>query len=363
MIKAQNKQFLILQAIAIILVVVGHMYSASSAQNALQIYSYHMALFVFISGYFFKIESVSNIPLFIWGKMKRLVIPYFAWNLVYAIILFVLIKRGVVGDFHGVKYDDIFTVRRFFIQPWIDGYQYILNLAAWFVLILFITQVLYVVIRFFYEKLKVNNEWLLQIVLLLIGFIALFCVNNNVFEGFNEIYRPFVKTLFFLPFYHFGYYYKSKLEKKDTLHNAWYFLILLVIWYFIIVDIPELDYSVVNLGFRGNSFIPFLTSFVGILFWLRVAKNIQKYIGDNKFLEFLGANTWSIMLHHFFVFFLINYLLSKLNLNSFDYNVFRTDVWYSYHPLLPAPVYWILAILIPLLWQYFFDYIKKLFQR
>ncbi len=357
----KNKQFLTLQAIAICLMVIGHKGGDSKFMSFVgqwfNIYSYHMALFIFISGYFFKQESIKNIPLFIWHKIKRLAIPYFGWNLVYAIILFLLTKYKDL-NYYGIQSGDIFTFKRFFITPWVDGHQYIFNLASWFVLILLITHVFYVFIRWGYEKLKFSNEWILQLFLLLLGLSAIFYSNREDF--IPEIYRPFLKVLFFLPFYHFGFYYKSRLESRYTLKNGWYFFILITILYFIGIEYPWCSYNTVWLQFPINLFLPFITSFVGILFWLRVSKNIYNIIGNNKFIGYLGSNTWSIMIHHLLAFFLINlfvyYFFHPIN---FDKTLWKSDVWYSF-PSLPVFIYWIFAILLPLLWQYLFDKIKLL---
>ena len=52
--KKINYQFLILQAIGIILVVLGHKGGISLATDWFAPYSFHILLFIFISGYFYK---------------------------------------------------------------------------------------------------------------------------------------------------------------------------------------------------------------------------------------------------------------------------------------------------------------------
>ena len=71
----KNTEFSILKGLGIIAVVIGH--SSWRLDNIFDPYSFHMALFIFISGYFYKISYEDNCILFIKNKIKSLVIPYF----------------------------------------------------------------------------------------------------------------------------------------------------------------------------------------------------------------------------------------------------------------------------------------------
>ncbi|MDR0872265.1 MAG: acyltransferase family protein [Prevotellaceae bacterium] len=358
----RNKQFLILQAIAIILVVVGHLGGIQflSLDEKFPIYSYHMALFAFISGYFFKAENAKNIPLFIWNKTKRLIFPFFGWNLIYGIIYVLLTKFGVIDYATTHNAPAIITFDTFFVQAWQHSGQYLFNVATWFVIALFVTHIFYVLIRCIYDLLKLKKEWTLQIFFLFIGVVAVYL--DKIQIGIPSNMLPIMRACFFLPFYQFGYYYKSHLEKKDTLHNGWYFLILLIVQIDLFTRFTgNLGYYLYGFSFNENVFLPFITSLVGILFWLRVSKNIYNFVGSNKLIEYIGNNTWSIMVHHLFVAFLINWLLSTL-VRSFDHAAFySTVVWYRCISL-PNWIYCLLAVLLPLLWQYYFDKWKKSIQ-
>ena len=360
----KNKQFLILQAIAIILVVVGHTGGITflSLEDKFPIYSYHIALFVFISGYFFKAEYTKNIPLFIWHKTKRLLLPYLGWNLVYGIIYVLLTKYEVIHYTANSGVRILLDPNIFFMDSWRHGCQYNFNLATWFVIILFFTQMFYVFVRRIYELLKLKKEWILQLFFLFMGVFAIYHEHTHS-DYWTVNTFSFLKICFFLPFYQFGYYYKSDLEKKDTLHNGWYFLILLVIQYDLFTRFPgKLGYNVNWFSFHDDVlFLPFVTSLVGILFWLRVSKNIYNYLGSNKLVEYIGSNTWSIMVHHLFVFFLINWLLSTFS-HSFDHDAFRSNFWYRCASV-PTWIYCLIAVLLPLLWQYYFDYFKAFVKK
>ena len=87
-----NFTFKILSAIGIIIIVSGHCYNGgvSLMYDWFPKYSYNLALFVFISGYFYKEKHEEHIFKYIWGRTKRLLIPAYLWNIVYGIIAFAL---------------------------------------------------------------------------------------------------------------------------------------------------------------------------------------------------------------------------------------------------------------------------------
>lgn len=84
-----NQQFAILSSLAMIFTVMGHSGVSFATIDWLFPYdSYHMPLFVFISGYFFKAEDVcgKNTVPFLKKQIKRLLFPFFIWNLIYGLV-------------------------------------------------------------------------------------------------------------------------------------------------------------------------------------------------------------------------------------------------------------------------------------
>ena len=64
----ENKEFRILSAIGIILVVAGHLgYDAFDIGGLFPYYSFHVFIFLFVSGYFYKEEAEDRIVSYIWG--------------------------------------------------------------------------------------------------------------------------------------------------------------------------------------------------------------------------------------------------------------------------------------------------------
>lgn len=343
---ATNKQFVVLQVIAICLVLIGHKNAAGFKDFGewFSIYAYHMSLFIFVSGYFYSTYNL-NVWEYLWKKIKKLVIPYFIYNLIYGIIITYLRHKNIVS------FGSDLSFKSFFIDSWINGQQYALNIPTWFVLTLFSVQVVYTFIQHFCIKYHRQNN-LFLFILFLIG--GIFSTNYSDFfnSSLDSLYLPFFKILFFLPFFHFGFYYKNELEEKDRVSNFVYLAIL-----FLAIEIINLKfnnnpyfYILARMNFNGHSISPFVTSFIGILFFLRVSKILSQYIGNNRIIQYIGRNTWDIMTHHLFVFFLINLFFLHYNINNFNIGEFKTDVFYNFTPNKPNLIYfyYLLAIFIPL---------------
>ncbi|WP_420852164.1 acyltransferase family protein [Paenibacillus hamazuiensis] len=75
----------ILKGLGIIFVVMGHIFDPFSW---FPVYSFHMALFLFASGYLYKPNHESNIITFFKRRVINLLIPYFSYNVFFAIVTY-----------------------------------------------------------------------------------------------------------------------------------------------------------------------------------------------------------------------------------------------------------------------------------
>lgn len=350
--RSLNEQFLILQSIGIILVVIGHKGGISLFSDWFPVYSFHMPLFIFISGYFYKKESAFDLKGFLIKKIKNLIVPYFIWNLIYGLIVFILRRMDII-NFGGE-----INLNNLFIEPWKGGHQFSFNLAAWFVLALFIVQVIYILIRIVLGFMKIKNEYILMILFIIIGCTGVYLANIGYNKNWNLI---IVRTMFLIPFYHMGYIYKDKIEKRDCLNSYIYFLLLFAIQFLLIKKYKVLTFTVVwcNDFNKFNILLPYVTSVTGIMFWLRISRILIPSLKNSKVVRYIGENTWTIMMHHIFIFFLFNLILSYtssiIGLSGFDYEKFRRDIYYSYTPNVNQfkIFYVLLGISIPLLIKYY----------
>jgi fucose 4-O-acetylase-like acetyltransferase len=348
-----NTKMNILKAIGIVLVVVGH---ANGKMFSWFIpYSFHMALFVFISGYFYKNHYDNTILLFLKKKFKQLVIPYYKWNLFYGCLITLLLYLGAV------KFGKPINLETFFITPWKSGHQYLFNLAGWFVLCLFLIQISYILLRKIFLNVS-NNEIVLFIIFLLIGVLGTYLAT---FEN-SKSYYYVIRVLFGLPFFHLGYIYKLKLEKLDRF-NTITFVILLIYQTIIIQYYDGLHYEMVWAKFGGHILMPFLASFSGIWLFIHLADLIDSKLSNDKLLSYIGQNSYSIMIHHIFIFWLLNlsfYFMNRFgiftffNLPEFATDLFKSDVYYKYGYPLTYLLYVLLGIFVPIGLKYSFDKIK-----
>ena len=218
-----NLQFKLLSAIGIIIIVSGHCYHGGMelAYNWFPPYSYNLALFVFISGYFYKTDYEENVGKYIWKRTKRLLIPAYLWNIFYGGMVAFL---GLFGFTIGAK-PDLYNL---FVMPFVDGEAFQYNLGSWFVYPLFLVCIINVLFRKFLKLIHLDNEFIVLIVYLAIGMIGINTAIENP-TAINGIVKLFVRTMFFLPCYEFGRFYKAVLEKKDTLNNVAYFAIIFAV--------------------------------------------------------------------------------------------------------------------------------------
>ena len=71
---------MLLSVFGILFVVMGHLEDVNAFfSNVFPFYSFHMALFAFISRYFFKDKKTVD---FLKHKTKKLILTYLVWNLI-----------------------------------------------------------------------------------------------------------------------------------------------------------------------------------------------------------------------------------------------------------------------------------------
>ena len=330
MTKKDNIQFRILYFIGMFLIVATHANSGSIdlLYNWFPAGTFHLGLFVFCSGYFFLNNIKKSSKEIIVNKIKKLLIPLYLWNLIYGVIITILHRFGIEFGFD-------LSLKTLFLSPIYDGHQFMLNLASWFIVPLFVVQVLNIPIIKFLDNKSDKVYCLYFIVCLLFGFLGIQLAIN----GYNTEWWLFIVRLcYFLPFFVFGMLYRKFIEKKDNLSNLIYFSIifgLTLITNYIFNGVTSYTPSLCN-DF-DNFYRPFILGFLGIAFWLRISKILIPILKDNKIVNWVSKNTFSIMMHHVFGFFLLNtffYIVSKLFgiASGFNYNEYYSNIWYNYLP-------------------------------
>ena len=133
--KVFSEKINMLKALAIILVVSGHL--EFSVFGMFPPYSFQLALFFFISGMLFKEKYIDDVSTYFVKRIKSLLVPYFCYEVFYLTITSILAKYS--GHFLG----DTPSLKTFFVTPFLNGHQLLLCAPLWFVPQLFMTLIVF----------------------------------------------------------------------------------------------------------------------------------------------------------------------------------------------------------------------------
>jgi len=359
-----NKQFMILSALGIFFVVDAHaLIPIGFFTDLFEYNTFCMPMFVFISGYFFKMEALDNVCRYIVGRIRTLLVPFFCWNLAYGVLIQVLRETGIISYGYPVS---LYTL---FVEPFLDCYMFEINNPAWFVPALFLVVCVYALLR--KPLRRIWNEWLAMLVLLAAGTACVYFSRKGYNQ--NPWYLLLLKTFFLMQFYQLGVLYKAHLEKIVK-------RIPKVICLFVPVLInASLLWGVDNLmfleltemaGFTHDHYLfPFITVVTGTLFWLTIADLLVPALGESPLINYISNNTYSVMMHHIFWFNVFNVVvailvkLSILNI-PFDFARFRETAWYRFgRSHLCNAWYFVVGVSGPILMKYCFDQVMNKIKR
>ena len=335
----RNDTFVILSAIGIILILLGHLdFPLLTMGGLFPYYSFHVMLFPFISGYFYKQGEEAHILTYLKRKCHHLLLPYCIWNILYGLLATILHNFGMyIGE-------DI-SLYNLTIAPFLSGHQFMYQAASWFVPALFLLELCNICGRKILSMLHIRNEYVIMALYLVVGLAAIFLAKRG---SVYDYYKLPARIMLLAPCFQFGHLYKEKLESKDTLPSSLYFCIILSVQLFIVFAVSgQTAFSAVWVtGFAHSIFLPYLTAFTGIAFWLRIAKELTPLLKNSHFVQYLGTHTFSVMMHHLLGFFLVNCIfagLAKIAVSpsftalnewfgAFDFSRFTTDIYYVYMP-------------------------------
>lgn len=374
---AVNLRFKFLSLIGIMAVVCDHIGSNALAPDRLFVYgSYHMPLFVFISGYFFRPpDTPKQAAVKIVSKLKKHLLPLACWTGVY-MLLFSLI-RSYTSIPAKMGYDT-FKITRVFIDPFlwgtdVSGLSPAVNIAAWFLGAFIIIEVFNSAFYSFLPSKQKNNLHVFVFFVVL----AVVAGNYSKLERFISD-KPYsvilTRTIYLLFWYNVGYYYRLYFEKWEQKVPDALMISVTIIGYLLIscsrflrnMSMVTSVYSgVFEASFSETVFI----AAIGILFWLRISKYAEPIMKMTRLPKYIADHTFDIMMHHGFCFWLINLAIYFLSLNhvsvaeKFNYEVFAITPWYAFVPgttLAPIRlVYIAFALALPLSVRWLYEKAKK----
>lgn len=245
----------LMKGIGIILVVAGHAASPFSDW----IYSFHMGLFFWISGYTLAIKELPGFPDFLKKKIKTILVPYVGYGLVA--ILFQMRERA--------HYNTSIQLPEYLLglAKGGSGLDTVGNIPLWFL------QLLFIAIIFFYAEVRFFPTYCIAIVGLLISLGTLryqeIFISGSIFE-INVLPCALVyMTIGYLS-------YKFLDEKK--VKTSWGIVLLSIGWYL------QLCYggSQIRHIFTYWYYVYSVLQIIGIYF---ICKNVKHISFINKFGE------------------------------------------------------------------------------
>lgn len=352
-----NHTFGILSCIGIVCMVMGHFgCELLEFDGWFPYYSFHMPLFIFISGYFYKDESKSDIKGYILKLIKKLLIPFYEVSFIYLIIQTILSK-------YGYSLGLTFNLYNWLVYPWVNQQTPGFYVATWFVIALIWVKVINIGIRKVCAIDGAERDFLLFLIYFIISICLICCFRKYEIKGFLLV---ILRSIFLLVFFQIGFIYKKYLEKYDGIKNIYYFGIVFLLQGLIRFKYGYLTYGVFNCSFPiVNVGSIYLTTFLGIAFWLRIAKIFTPLLKDSKLVVYIGKHTSAIMSHHLFAVFLIQTIVYYIQkyvdvFNGFDVEKYQSWVYYLYVPHEVFRLYYsFISMALVIVGQYINDYFVK----
>ena len=358
-------RFKILYSIAMISVISGHLGGKASLEFNIQGWfpyrSFHMPLFMFSSGYFFKIKNVFHTYKYICRKFKRLIFPIYTYNFFYRFLKYFPKKYAYINRIEPFNFVNLF------IEP-LGGSRISFIKPSWFSSTLFFVEVYNIVKRKIVKIIKIEpNELIYLIIDLFITYNCIILSN----EGYNKInlYKYILRIMNLNIYYEFGIFFNKYLEYIiSKIQNNIFFICIFAIKLFFHVfygKMPEFQYSRSEY-YNYSPFTVIFISVLGILFWMRISENMECVLGKNFYINIIADNTFSIMMNHFFVNFMIRNIFAIISKNTkyfrdFNFNEHYSNYFYIYLPnnvLSLGIIYFLSSLLFPIIIQKIINQIK-----
>lgn len=309
------------------------------------IYSFHMPLFFVLAGMEYDPAEYSRLRDMIWRRWHTLIKPYLFFSL--ASLAYVFLSEKLFAHATDLKSEEYISA---FIQIFIaQGSKPVLNTPLWFVPCLFAAELIY----FFLAKLKTAACAIVCFALAYAGWLL-----QSGMLAFDHAQLPWTldSALYALSFYAAGNrlfpHAKQAMERiRNHPNRREICLKVLVLCMVVWLPLAKMN-GKVSLGSQilHNGFLFFLTGMIGTFAVLAVSMMLE----DNRFLLWLGRNTFCLMSVHYMI---RKYTIPKyykmLGIPLYKSNIFSQTV-------IPVLIVFLLSVLVTLVYS---TVVKKLLQR
>lgn len=278
----------IARGIAIILMVIGHVLEHGLKRNI--IFSFHMPLFIIVSGIFYKERSIKET---IKNVLIKLILPYIICTFVVSFFTVIIYKTSI-------EYAFVEWIKQicFSYAFWGDinfGVSATPLSVLWFFPLLAISKLIFTAIK----KISKDND------------ITLFCISVFVsylgyILGIKKYWLPFSidVAMASVIFYYVGYKLKREQILDQILKNNKLLVIFLLFW------IIGIKYNWIELAIRRypNGLFSFITAITGTMIIFKISILIDKYLSNvSKILCWYGRNSSYVLIMHYVESWFINY--------------------------------------------------------
>lgn len=329
-----------LKGFGIFLVVFGHSLSPISASHHF-VYLFHLALFYFASGYFFKEEYTEMITIYIWKRIKSLYFPFIKYGLIFLALHNVFYFLNIYDKAY--SFQDYFSKAVSIVK--FSGFEPLLG-TFWFLRSLFVVNVTFAIIVTLASKIHIKHFF--TILLLLFTIVGLVASYKDF--PLSNILSDFI----LLPISSVGFLWK-KLQKEFSFNMLLFSIVIVALVCCMSVKVELAEHHLYT-----NPLTFYFVSFCGIYFCLSVCWLIKvKCI--NRLLNVLGYNTMTIFTWHFLAFKLVSLIM------IFVYGMDMLKL--STHPIIEKDnlfwcfLYTLVGVALPLITKHAMSKIKNSFAR
>ncbi len=334
------------KAIGIILMVVGHAISQNFAYRF--IYIFHMPLFFFCSGYFYRVPtSLDGVRLFVFKRFCRLYLPFVKWGVLFLLFhnffCFLHIYDSKTINYYALP-DYLYRLKSLLFT--MTGQDQLID-PFWFLKQLLLSSLLVCLATFLLRKFTYKYKDL---------FLWFFFIFMAIVSKYYEWGLPILwdLSIIFLSasFVFAGYLYRI-VEKETVYSNKNLILSSIIVFFVVWCKNDYLDMLWYN---SKNLLLLLFAAVVGIFMVLCISKSIERYEVKN-FFHYVGNHTMIILVLHLLVFKIGN--LFKIYIYGFSMERLADYKIIPEHNEIFWVVYTLLGCLIPLFVDFSFRLIGR----
>ncbi|MBQ3773882.1 MAG: acyltransferase [Pseudobutyrivibrio sp.] len=374
--KARNNNIDIIKGIAIILMVYGHTFGVARDF----IYLFHMPVFIFVSGYCFNKAhgaSLQQAEGYFFSRVRRLLIPYMGFNIVYAILNNVFISLNFYTDNGAFKQDVVFIQkaaqtlmhRKGVRELVVDVYNVLtlkeipqMGSASWFLIVLFLVCVIHCFVEYGIRGLGSKVRVAVLCVLLAINLLVAFAISKG-FASEAPIADRHLQVFGVYSCYLMGVLTRSFVDTGmlgKLLAKKWIVVCAGPVSFVILLALLPFGTLELSKSQIVNPVFLVATTFLGMAMLASVAADLENnFLG--RWLTFIGKHTMSILFLHILAFKLVSvgYCLA---VGKPMYMVASWPVIFD-APEYVLIIYTIVGVALPLLADAVIDRLKAIYKR